>query len=364
MHLPSPLIPERYGKAPYFWLLSLVIFGWKALYTRMEMTEIGLILLSICAFLPIYFLSFNSTGKRLMACVFATLALGLIWAPWNGGGSTFCIFAAAMASRITPERRAYQTLGFAGLLIITCTLLLNLQSFFWIPALLFGTTAGVSAVIGEKMLRSKEDLLRKQEEVEYLATIAERERIARDMHDLLGHSLSVIALKAELARKLMQRAPEQAEQEIRDVEKTARDALAEVRAAITGYRSTGFAHELRQACATLESSGVQCQIQMPANFPALSAATENILALLLREAATNILRHGKATQCHIRLEQQAAQWVLSICNDLPQDAQYQPVRDGNGLRGMRERLESLNGNIDIRCEDQWEIRATLAKDFA
>ena len=364
MHLPSPLVPERYGKAPYFWLLSLVIFGWKALYTRMDITEIGLILLSICAFLPLYFLSFNSTGKRLYLCVFATLSLGLVWAPWNGGGSTFCIFAAAMASRITPERAAYQTLSFAGLLIIACTLLLNLPPFFWIPALLFGTTAGVSAVIGEKMLRSKEDLLRKQEEVEYLATIAERERIARDMHDLLGHSLSVIALKAELARKLISRAPEQAEQEIRDVEKTARDSLAEVRAAITGYRSTGFAHELRQACATLESAGVQCQVQMPPSLPALPAATENILALLLREAATNILRHAQATQCRISLEQSAGQWVLSVSNDLPADTQHQPVSDGNGLRGMRERLASLSGNLDIRCAEEWEIRATLAKDFA
>ena len=117
-----------------------------------------------------------------------------------------------------------------------------------------------------------------------LAATAERERIARDLHDVLGHTLSVIVLKAELAGRLMQCDPARAAVEIADVEHTARTALAEVREAITGYRSKGLAQEIDKTRLCLDAAGVRLECETVP--PVLDAAEETVMALALREAAT------------------------------------------------------------------------------
>ena len=128
--------------------------------------------------------------------------------------------------------------------------------------------------------REQRKLLHAQEEIEHLAKIAERERIARDLHDVLGHTLSVIVLKSELASKLVEQEPVRAKSEMADVEQTARTALAEVRQAIGGYRSNGLVAELAQARATLETAGitVECD-QVPVKLP---ATQESVLSLAVR----------------------------------------------------------------------------------
>ena len=131
-----------------------------------------------------------------------------------------------------------------------------------------------------------------QEEIEHLAKVAERERIARDLHDLLGHTLSLITLKAELARKLVDRDPQRAKQEMQDVEHTSRAALADVREAISGYRGQGLAAELLRARQTLETAGIT--VDCEASEVPLSPAQETVLALALREAVTNVVRHAQA----------------------------------------------------------------------
>ena len=137
------------------------------------------------------------------------------------------------------------------------------------------------------------------EEIEHLAKVAERERIARDLHDLLGHTLSLITLKAELARKLVDRDPQRAKQEMLDVEQTSRAALADVREAISGYRGEGLAAELIRARKTLETAGISVDSDI-AELP-LTPAQETVLALALREAMTNVVRHAQARRCSVQL---------------------------------------------------------------
>ncbi|MCH8620856.1 sensor histidine kinase [Undibacterium sp. TS12] len=343
--LSFPWVPSRYGKAPYFWLLSFVIMGWKYLYVKPGSTELPLLLACILVFLPIYFYSFWQTASwRIYASITLICTMGIVWAPYNYGSSTFCIFAATMCSRLPDSKRAYMCLLSIGLVIGIASYLMDLTTMFWVPALIFSIASGAGAIIGERLTRSNESLLKKQEEVEYLAALAERERIARDLHDLLGHTLSVITLKAELAGKLQERNPAACKKEINDIEHTARQALAEVRAAVIGYRATGLGHELESAKNALDAAQVNLitdvkQFTMP-------HAVENVLALALREAVTNIIRHAQASQCQISLSMEKTNAIMKISDNGIAD-QTKMLLKGSGLKGMNERVQALGGNLQI-----------------
>lgn len=353
-------IPERYGKAPYFWLLSFVIFGWKYIYVAPSLKELGWLLLTLLVFMPLYLLSFRIRGRIHLGMILIICLFGIVWAPYNYGGSTFCIFAASMCSRIESTKRAYACLAILCLIIMIASYAMKLESFFWIPALIFGISSGISAIIGERLLQSKEHLLRKQEEVEHLAALAERERIARDMHDLLGHNLSVITLKAELARKLFDRDSEACKQEIIDIERTARQALAEVRHAISGYRETGLVYEIQNARQVMEAAQVVMETEIE-SFP-MPPAVENIFALTLREAMTNIIRHAHASQCKVSLRQQDTQSVLHISDNGV--AAQKEIRKGSGLTGMSERASALGGSLTIHTDQGMHLILSLPAERA
>ena len=179
-----------------------------------------------------------------------------------------------------------------------------------------------------------------------LAAVAERERIARDLHDVLGHTLSVIVLKAELASRLIHRQDPsdhaRAAAEIADVERIGRTALAEVREAIGGYRTRGLGAEIEAARLTLDAAGVTLILDSATTSPAnLSAPEEIALSLALREAVTNIVRHSCATTCSLRFITEDNHRRLVI----EDNGQHAVSREGNGLRGMRERIESLGGHL-------------------
>jgi two-component system sensor histidine kinase DesK len=206
--------------------------------------------------------------------------------------------------------------------------------------LLLISAVGVGNHIGAIAHFRGEKLRKADEEIEHLAKVAERERIARDLHDLLGHTLSLITLKAELARKLVDRDPQRAKQEMLEVEQTSRAALADVREAISGYRGEGLAAEVLRARKTLETAGIAVHSDIT-ELP-LSPAQETVLALALREAVTNVVRHAQARQCDVRLGQRDNLCTLEIADN----GRGADAPEGNGLRGMRERLEALGGSLE------------------
>nr|WP_314863824.1 sensor histidine kinase [uncultured Undibacterium sp.] len=345
----APWIPARYGKAPYFWLLSFVIFGWKYIYVPPTARELWLIAATILVFLPIYIYSFWVHDWRAAVCIFLVCSMGVAWANHNYGGSSFVIFAATMCSRFYDKRHAYFALGTVLFAVALASFIWQLQTFFWIPALVFSVPSAVGAIIGERLNRANEKLFRKQEEIEHLAALAERERIARDLHDLLGHTLSVITLKAELARKLFDRDKDACQKEIADIEQTARQALSEVRSAVLGYRDTGLKHELRGAKNTLDSG--QVELVSDIETGALPPAVENIIALALREAITNIIRHSRATRCELSLQTRDQQLYFHISDNGFEDLQEKPtLQKGNGLTGMQERVSALGGEMQVSCQ--------------
>ncbi len=297
-------------------------------------------------FVPFYLLflffyiypEFNRPAAKW--CLLALVILGLVYVPYNQGASGIFIFAAGFLPFVIQSTRT------AIILIVSLAAVVCLHGYFFhLYPWVWGSIAAFIIVLGLANLtqarekRANSRLLRAQEEIEHLATVAERERIARDLHDLLGHTLSVITLKAELAGKLLHSDPTRAAAEIADVEQTARRALAEVREAVGGYRAQGLPAEIARARQTLAAAGVELTSgECPAQLP---AADETVLALILREAVTNIVRHAQAKKCDVQFATAKDQILLTISDD----GRGGLLSEGNGLRGMRERALALGGQF-------------------
>jgi two-component system sensor histidine kinase DesK len=198
-------------------------------------------------------------------------------------------------------------------------------------------------------VRANRELRAARDEIARLAVAEERLRFARDLHDLLGHTLSLIALKSELAGRLVRPAPERAVAEIGDVEAAARTALHEVREAVAGYRQPALVSELAAARELLEAAGIA--VSLTGTPPvALPSGVEATLAWTVREGVTNVIRHSRAHQCAIRLTRQEDGVGVEVSDDGEAGGSLamQPTASGagSGLRGLAERVSALGGTFE------------------
>lgn len=202
------------------------------------------------------------------------------------------------------------------------------------------------------IIRSNVELSRARAEVARLAAENERTRIARDLHDLLGHSLTTITVKAGLARRLAERDPERAALEIAQVEELTRRTLGEVRAAVAGYREVSLAGELASAREVLRAAGIEASL--PGAVDMVDPDASEPFGWVVREAVTNIVRHSRAERCSVSL---GPRWI-EIRDDGHGAAPASP--QGSGLRGLRERLAAVDGRVDARGTGAgWVVRAEL-----
>jgi two-component system, NarL family, sensor histidine kinase DesK len=207
--------------------------------------------------------------------------------------------------------------------------------------LLYCVLFGLGNFAFAQQARTNALLERANLEIERLSQEAERERIARDLHDLLGHTLTVITVKLDLARRLLSHDSDRARNEIVEAEQTARHAMAEVREAVSGYRADGLDQEIRRARQSLLSADtILTTILAPVK---LSPSQVNVLCLALREGITNIVRHAHATVCQVALLEKDGAIHLTI----EDNGVGGLIREGNGLRGMRERVQSMAGAVKL-----------------
>jgi two-component system sensor histidine kinase DesK len=339
--LPPVLEP---GAMPWYSLFYLVFPFMPAVLPNFPQPDWPLTLLAVAVFLPLYFGFYWLRGWRRTGVLFAMGALAVALLPTNLFANSFLIFANVLAAFL-PLRSMVAVLvltqaATAGAMFALdptgeTTLVFTVLNVF---------TGGLAAICNRVWIRNacKDRALRlSQDEIRRLAQLAERERIGRDLHDLLGHTLSVIALKSELAVRLFERDAAAARREVADVERVAREALGQVRRAVSGMRAVGMRAEF--ANARLALSAVMVDFEYEFDESPLHPELETVLALALREAATNVIRHAEARRCRAELRRAEGDVLLEIRDDGLGGARS----DGNGLRGMRERVEAAGGTLDV-----------------
>ena len=309
--------------------------------------------LAVAAFVPLWF-SFvreSTTPRTRAALIVASALLGHALIPLNPGGTTFTTYAMTLAAAVWPVRRAvgWSLLVWAAMVLQFALLYADRRVAMGIGlvvALIGGLAVG-GIIAGRARARRDAELRLSQDEIKRLASLAERERIGRDLHDVLGHTLSLVVLEAQLARRLLARDPAGAEARLAELEGVARDALAQVREAVTGIRAAGLEAELAAARLALLASDVQLDHRLPAT--AMPAEVEAAFSLALREAVTNILRHAGARRVEVELcatgEPGRGEWVLEVRDDGRGGALERAA--GHGLRGMGERVAALGGRLEV-----------------
>lgn len=362
LRLRERLVPEALGMGwiPFYLLGYLVFlflplaFGISGEFGDSGMPAINFwcTVVSVLVFLPIYFATYRASGFAAIAGMLGIAAVAYALLPLNGFANTYIIYAAGAAARV--GRPLLQRIGW--LLLVLGIFLLELL-YLQIPQFVFALTLIIAIAVFAasyfqlENMRKRSELKLSHDEVRRLAALAERERIGRDLHDLLGHTLSLVALKSDLAARLLQRDPAAeknaaALHEIREVSRVAREALSQVRAAVSGIRAAGMAAELASAKLLLESDGVTFKYDFDVrglDGSALPPRVETTLALTVREAVTNIQRHACARHADVAFVTDAGEAVLRISDDGRGGAMV----PGNGLGGMRERVEALGGRLRV-----------------
>ena len=322
------------------WLFWMIAAPW--VLPKAGRWVIAATFVSLGVFLLLYWRAWCGPRAQLPAVTLAIAALGLVVLPLNSSWS-YVIYAACFVPYCARGWRAWAWL--AALVVAQYAVMLASGYFSHGMAMVAtGMTATIAAL--NMLVRSNHErdaeLRLTQDEVRRLATAAERERIARDLHDLLGHTWSLVAVKAELARKLMPRDAAAAARELADIEAVARQSLAQVREAVSGMRAPALAAELASARLMLEAADIRFEHTGLDTAPALAPEAETALALGLREAITNVQRHARARHVQVRLQADGDAAELEVRDD---GRGTRDSRRGNGLAGMEERLVALGGRL-------------------
>ena len=304
-------------------------------------------------FLVAYLQMFKTSGQTQRIWLGVMFLLGYLYFPFNSGAAGEFVYPVAISVFLLRQPRASAAFWwFAAIAAVqSAGVLLETWLLHWrlslAETIIFYTVAiGLSNFAFSRHILASEQLEQANREIEHLTQVAERERIARDLHDLLGHTLTVIVLKSDIANRLFTAQPELAHREIAEVEATARKALSEVREAVTGYRAEGLQVEVSRARHALTSASVQLTTDI--EYFALPPAIANTLSLVLREAITNVVRHSGATACHLELHRDGDLLTMKI----EDNGSGKLGIEGNGLRGMRERLAFVDGTLQReRCAE-------------
>ncbi len=333
---PGPSPWERWGWAlAVIWLVFLVFPVSEALQRDASPLLTGATLLALVAFAILYVLGYTVWESHPLS-VFAGLAvLAAATIPLIGLDFLGLVpFLGAYAALQLPEPWWRW--------LTPATALLPLLSFLGegFPLFFFLIVWPIIAVC--VMVRVFVGLDSQSEETRStLALVAERERVARDVHDVLGHTLTVLSVKAELAGRLIDVDPDRARAELESIQETARQALAEVRATVGGLRAANLDSEVAAAPQVLADAGIGTT--MEGSVADTDPRHRALLAWVLRESVTNVIRHAGATQVLIHLDANG----LTVTDDGAGVA----MPEGNGLRGMRERVRAAGGTLAVVSAD-------------
>lgn len=350
------IIQSSTGVSPYIWALFAIlpfyfIFQWS---TTVEIV-MGIIL-SIFFFIS-YRFAFVSNGWVRYCWTSALIILSVIMTSFFA----YVYFAFFLAYLIGNFQRKAAFITFYIIHIVSTAVAINVNFIaptdLFIQQLPFIVIILISVILLPLSVRSRkrreqleEQLAFANKRISSLIVQEERQRIARDLHDTLGQKLSLIGLKSDLARKILDKDPDKARSELKDIQQTARMALTEVRKMVSDMRGIRLKEEIKHVKEILEAAGIQWEIEGDFVLSRVPEFIENILSMCLKEAVTNVVKHSKATKCHITIDQTDDEIIITISDNGKGFEKTEEFDRGNGLSGMKERLEFVNGNLTIKSE--------------
>ena len=335
-----------------FPLLLLPLHGYRSGASALEWL---LIWGAIALFVPLFWWIFRLSGVKAAIPLTGMTLLGVLFTP---ALPTACLFFAYAGGNVGFLGRPSWSLTALTIIVAVIgieALVFDLSVGFWASTTLVAVVLGGYCIHWSEAQKTNAQLRRKQSEIERLARVAERERIARDLHDLLGHTLSVSVLKARLAAKLIGRDPDRAHREVEEIERISREALGQVREAVQGYRSAGLVEELDNARSALTTAEIEARLEIDDEAARAPGQVSNVIAMVLREAVTNVIRHADGTRCEISLVLVDKAIELKVSDNGTGGS----LIEGAGLSGMRERVESLGGSMEIDVTSGMSVRVRL-----
>jgi two-component system sensor histidine kinase DesK len=311
----------------------------------------------LLAFAACYLIALSAgwTGltRRFWWLYAATLVLTALELPLaHDDAFVFCVYIAVLTVAAATRFTVAIVAALAVVTLVTPRLVPSWGGEFDFQGALTVVLVGLAMYGFFAIIRSNVQLAAARAEVARLAAENERSRIARDLHDLLGHSLTTITVKAGLARRLVTRDPERAADEIAEVEALSRRSLADVRAAVSGYREVTLAGELASAREVLAAAAVTADL--PGAVDVVDSRLSELFGWVVREGITNVVRHARAHRCTVTL---GPNWI-----EIVDDGRGGSTGPGNGLLGLRERVEAVGGSVQAGgCPQGWRLRVEVSE---
>lgn len=340
---------------PYFWLVFSLYYFMPMFFTNFGPTHLTLFLSAYVLFVICYLWACQNLINRTNHWpILGIVALAIGASFLSTGSDSFFSYAGLFVGLGYPLRIFFPAIA----ALVATTIFLGLIHDYPFPFLTLTGSFGVVTLglLGVAERLRTEMYIREQrsrEEIQQLAMIAERERIARDLHDILGHSLSSIALKAELAEKLIgQNNTAGGQTHLSELNQIARESLQLVRQTVSGYKHRGLSGEVMELCERMRQNNFT--VTLEGEVPSLNPKAETTLILVLTELTTNILRHSRGNECHLEFNRDKEQFNISVTDN----GANARIEMGNGLLGIRERLSAFNGDLHIDTSEK--SRFTIA----
>ena len=360
MNSPNQLFQTSKGLSLYIWLVFCILPFYFIFNTKsMFMIIIGIILILLFFFSnrvatitkggSVYFW----ISLQMAICIAMSLIFGFVY---------FSLFLAYFIGNIENRVGFFILYGIhIGGTVLTVNwgfITQNPLFFSQFPFILISVIGVILLPLSSYNIHKRErleaELKDAHQQISDLVKLQERQRIARDLHDILGQKLSLIGLKSDLASKLVQINPKQAMQELSDIQGTARVALKEVREIVADMRGTKLEDELIRVKQIVRAAQMELYVEIEKDIQQIPVLIENVLSMCLKEAVTNIVKHSCATVCHIHIRRTSTELTMCIRDD-GAGFDEKDMDRGNGLKGMRERLEFVNGSLDIQTNSGTEL---------
>nr|WP_324259629.1 sensor histidine kinase [Cellvibrio fontiphilus] len=346
-----------YSAKSWVWLFFSLYYFVPLYYLPFSGFQLPVLVGVYCLFVGLYLWAITLSANRVWKAILALSLLSIATSAYTPGASTFFSYVGFLIGF------SYRTRIWLNLLVLHLLVIVGLHytfnypiPFFALPAISGLITISIIGYVERVRLEARISQQKSHEEIEQLAIIAERERIARDLHDILGHTLSSIALKAELAEKLMaQDKQEIAREHVSELHHIARNTLSLVRQTVSGYKHRGLSGEVMELCEKLRQNGFV--VELLGEIPQLSARAETAVILALTELTTNVLRHSNGNHCQIEFRHSCDKILVSMRDN----GKVSALTPGNGLQGIQERIQALAGELQSSISKGCEFVISLPR---